>query len=137
KARFGFYPAEVLADQIYCTRENRKQLKLFDIRLAAKPLGRPSASAVKNHVRPGERNPIEGKFGQGKIAYGLNLVRAKLADTSTSWIAAIALVLNLVKLTRVAPLSLINIKSILKKILWKIIYIELTYNIRKRASLSL
>ena len=27
KERFGFYRAEVLEDQIYCTRDNRKQLK--------------------------------------------------------------------------------------------------------------
>ena len=33
KQRFGFYPAQVLADQIYCTRDNRKQLKLLDIDL--------------------------------------------------------------------------------------------------------
>ena len=38
KSRFGFYPSEVLADQIYCTRENRTQLKLLDIKLIAKPL---------------------------------------------------------------------------------------------------
>lgn len=107
KTRFGFYPAEVLADQIYCTRENRKQLKLLDIRLIAKSLGRPSAQAVKIHLSPGERNPIEGKFGQAKVAYGLNKIRAKLANTSTSWIAAIALVLNLVKLTRQALVSLL------------------------------
>ena len=107
KSRFGFYPAEVLADQIYCTRENRTQLKLLDIKLIAKPLGRPSAQAVKIHLSPGERNPIEGKFGQAKVAYGLNKVRAKLPSTSTSWIAAIALVLNLVKLTRQALVSLI------------------------------
>ena len=100
KSRFGFYPAEVLADQIYCTWDNRIKLKLLDIKLIAKPLGRPSAQAVKVHLSPGERNPIEGKFGQAKVAYGLNKIRAKLSSTSTSWIAAIALVLNLVKLTR-------------------------------------
>ena len=54
KKRFGFYPAQVLADQIYCTRDNRKQLKLLDIHLIAKPLGRPSAQALKVHLSPGE-----------------------------------------------------------------------------------
>ena len=67
---FGFYPSELLADQIYCTRANRAALKEKGIRLIAKPLGRPSA--VQIHVKPGERNPIEGKFGQAKTAYGLN-----------------------------------------------------------------
>ncbi|MEO6136505.1 MAG: IS5 family transposase [Ginsengibacter sp.] len=115
KSRFGFYPAEVLADQIYCTRENRTQLKLLDIKLIAKPLGRPCAQAVKIHLSPGERNPIEGKFGQAKVAYGLNKIRARLSSTSTSWIAAIALVLNLVKLTRWALVCLIfSLKNLLK-----------------------
>jgi len=107
KKRFGYYPYEVLADQIYCTRENRKLLKEKNIKLVAKPLGRPSAQAVKNHVRPGERNPIEGKFGQAKTRYGMDNIKAKLANTSTSWIATIALVLNLVRMTRQAPVSLI------------------------------
>ena len=106
KKRFGFYPAKVLADQIYCTRENRKKLKELNIKLAAKPLGRPSAKAVENHVRPGERNPIEGKFGQAKTGYGMNRIKARLKDTSESWIASIILVLNLVKLAGKALLCL-------------------------------
>ncbi len=97
KQRFGYYPEEVLADKIYCNRANRASLKLLGIKLIAKPLGRPKAVDVE-HVRPGERNPIEGKFGQGKTAYGLNLIRARLDQTSESWIATIILVLNLVKL---------------------------------------
>jgi hypothetical protein len=96
RRRFGCYPREVLADKIYCTRENRAWLKLKGILLRAKPLGRPSAVSI--HVSPGERNPIEGKFGQGKTAYGLNRIKARLRETSESWIAGIFLVLNLVKL---------------------------------------
>jgi IS5 family transposase len=106
KRRFGYYPKEVLADQIYCNRENRKWMTEKGIRLMAKPLGRPAAAAVAVHLRPGERNPIEGKFGQGKLAYGLDCIKAKLKDTSESWIACIALVLNLVRLTRHALLRL-------------------------------
>jgi hypothetical protein len=75
-------------------------LKEKGIKLIAKPLGRPSA--VQIHVRPGERNPIEGKFGQAKTAYGLNRIKARLMNTSESWIASIFLVLNLVKLAGVA-----------------------------------
>ena len=70
RQRFGYYPKEVLADQIYCNRKNRKELKEKGIRLVAKPLGRPPA-VKKEHLSPGERNPIEGKFGQAKTAYGL------------------------------------------------------------------
>jgi transposase, IS5 family len=98
KERFRYYPEEVLADKIYCNRPNRVALKLLGIKLRAKPLGRPTAVDVE-HVRPGERNPIEGKFGQAKTAYGLNRIKARLPQTSESWIATIILVLNLVKIT--------------------------------------
>ncbi len=97
KERFGYWPEEVLADKIYCNRANRAQLKLLGVKLRAKPLGRPRAVDVE-HVRPGERNPIEGTFGQAKTAYGLNRVKARLAGTSESWIATIILTLNLIKL---------------------------------------
>lgn len=106
KKRFGFYPREVLADQIYCTRVNRKMLKEKGIVLKGKPLGRPAAVSI--HVSPGERNPIEGKFGQAKTGYGLNRIKARLKNTSESWIAGIILVLNLVKLAEAALPCLIQ-----------------------------
>ncbi len=102
KERFGYYPEKVLADQVYCTRKNRKRLKELGIRLLAKPLGRPKA--VADHVSPGQRNPIEGKFGQAKNGYGMNRIRARLRNTSQSWIASIIMVLNLVKLAGEVPL---------------------------------
>ncbi len=105
KARFGYYPKEVLADKIYCNRTNRARLKELEIVLVAKALGRPRA--LSNHIRPGQRNPIEGKFGQAKTAYGLNRIKARLAQTSSSWIATIIMVLNLVKLTGQVPFCLI------------------------------
>ncbi|MFO7826481.1 MAG: hypothetical protein R6V72_21275 [Cyclobacterium sp.] len=73
-----------------------------NLKLAAKPLGRPSARAVENHVGPWERNPIAGKFGLTKNGYGMNRIRARLKNTSQSWIASIILVLNLVKLAGMA-----------------------------------
>ena len=90
------------------------------IRLRAKPLGRPPAVKTE-HVSPSERNPIEGKFGQAKTAYGMNRIKARLQNTNESWIATIVLVLNLVKLTRAVPYSLLckvitYICSITKKI---------------------
>lgn len=66
----------------------------------AKPLGRPPAVPI--YVSPGERNPVEGKFGQAKTGYGLNRVKARPKETSEPWIACIFLVLNLVKLAGVA-----------------------------------
>lgn len=101
KARTGYYPKEVLVDTIYCTRANRARLKELGIALIAKPLGRPKAMPI--HIRPGQRNPIEGKFGQAKTAYGMNRIKARLQQTSESWIATIILVLNLVKLTGQVP----------------------------------
>lgn len=106
RKRIGCYPSKVMADKIYCTRENRKWLKEKNIKLAAKPLGRPSAQAVEKHVSPGERNPIEGKFGQAKNGYGMNRIKARLKETSQSWISSIILVLNLVKLAGEALLCL-------------------------------
>jgi IS5 family transposase len=109
--------AKVLADQVYCTRENRRKLKELGIRLIAKPLGRPKA--VADHVRPGQRNPIEGKFGQAKNAYGMNRIKARLKETSQSWIASIIMVLNLVKLAGETPLCLLSY-SAWQRLLWKI-----------------
>lgn len=102
KRRFGYYPEEVMADKIYCTRANRADLKRMGVRLRAKPLRRPKA-VEEEHVRPGERNPIEGKFGQAMTAYGMNRIKARLRQTSESWIASIILVLNLVKLAGEVP----------------------------------
>ncbi|MBL4760952.1 MAG: transposase [Mariprofundaceae bacterium] len=46
------------------------------------------------------RIPIEGKFGQGKNGYRLNLIPAKLASTSEAWVRYIFLVMNLVALAK-------------------------------------
>lgn len=119
KKRFGYYPEEVLVDKIYCTRENRAYLKSLDIKLHGKPLGRPKKEAVSNHVSPGERNPVEGKFGQGKTGYGMDNIMAKLKSTSESWIGSIVLVLNLIKLMGSIPLCLLlNLKALLVGLLF-------------------
>lgn len=101
KKRFGCYPKNLLVDKIYSTRENRKMLKEIGVNLVGKPMGRPSLAA-QIVLSPGERNPIEGKFGQAKTGYALDRIKARLQDTSESWIASIFLVLNLVKLAGVA-----------------------------------
>jgi len=119
RKRFGCYPKELLADQIYCTRANRAALKEKGIKLLAKPLGRPSAVPI--HVSPGERNPIEGKFGQAKTGYGLNRIKARLRDTSETWIACIFLVLNLVKLAG-AALPCLMVKLVLSFSAKQILY---------------
>jgi hypothetical protein len=105
KKRFGCYPKDLLVDKIYSTRANRKSLKEKGINLIGKPLGRPSLAA-QIVVSPGERNPIEGKFGQAKTGYSLDCIKAGLQGTSESWIVSIFLVLNLVKLAGVARFEL-------------------------------
>jgi hypothetical protein len=91
----------VLVDGIYCNRENRLFCKENHIKISGKPLGRPPKDTSKRiKLRPGDRNPVEGKFGQAKVAYGMDRIRARLKVTSEAWIAMILLVVNLVKSTR-------------------------------------
>lgn len=99
----GHYPELVQADQIYATHANRRWLKERGIRITAPPLGRPKVKEKLSYYQKkkarqeaAERNQIEGKFGQGKNGYELNKVRAKLKDTSESWVACIFFVMNLI-----------------------------------------
>ncbi len=107
KSRFGVYPKVVLADQIYRTRENRAFCKTHGIRLSGPALGRPSkGEEAAEHRRlakqdSGDRNAIEGKFGEGKRKYGLGRIRARLAATSETVIALQFLVMNLERKLRV------------------------------------
>jgi hypothetical protein len=102
----GHYPELVQTDEIYMTRENRKFLKDKNIRHTGKPLGRKPKVELsryeKNKLKKerGERNHIEGKFGQGKSKYKLNKIMARLAQTSESWIGAIFFVMNILKLSK-------------------------------------
>ena len=111
KERYGYYPEVVLADTIYGTRKNRKFMKEKGIRFAGKPLGRPKkqteenkkqlrAEKEKRREEYCQRIPIEGKFGQGKNGYGLAIIKAKLKQTSESWMRSIFLVMNLAVLSK-------------------------------------
>jgi len=84
------YPEKVLVDPLYGTRENRHYLKEKGIHYAGKPLGRPKKETEENKAQLKQekqqrrndycqRIPIEGKFGQGKSAYGLDKIKAKTA----------------------------------------------------------
>lgn len=108
--RFGHCPEAVIADNIYGTKNNRDYLKSKGIRFSGKPLGRPKKQTEENkeEIRKEklrrkreyrERIPIEGKFGQGKNGYRLNYIRAKLKETSESWIGCIFFVMNLINLS--------------------------------------
>jgi hypothetical protein len=108
KKTFGHYPELLLADQIYLNRKNRNILKMKGIRIVGKPLGRPKKEKLsacqkrKLKKERNQRNLIEGKFGQGKNAYGLSNIKAKRSDTSESWISAVFFIMNLITLSKVA-----------------------------------
>lgn len=108
KKTFGHYPELLLADQIYLNRKNRKYLKDKGIRIVGKPLGRPPKEELnayqkrKQKKERNQRNLIEGKFGQGKNAYGLSDIKAKRKDTSESWIGVIFFIMNLISLMKIA-----------------------------------
>jgi hypothetical protein len=98
----GYYPELVQVDRIYATRENRKWLNERNIRITAPQLGRKSKAENANYPKAkrkkeaAERNHIEGKFGQGKNYYQLNKIKAKLKQTSETWVRCILLVMNLI-----------------------------------------
>jgi len=102
----GHYPELVQTDDIYMNRENRDYLKERNIRHTGKPLGRKPKVSLNRYQKEklkkerGERNHIEGKFGQGKSKYKLNKIMARLSDTKESWIGAIIFVLNILKLSK-------------------------------------
>src|SRR5690606_22740120 len=110
----GCYPELVQTDEIYMTRANRAYLIERNIRHTGKPLGRkPKEDLTPYQKRKlkkerNERNQIEGKFGQGKRAYGLNRIMAKLPQTQESWIASILFVMNILKWSKDIFVRILN-----------------------------
>jgi len=103
KELHGHYPELVQVDKIYATRENRMWLTERNIRITAVPLGRRKVRETETYYQKrkrrkeaAERNYIEGKFGQGKNGYNLNEIRARLKNTSESWISCIFYIMNLI-----------------------------------------
>ena len=103
KSIYGCYPEKVSADGIFGNKANRQYLKEKNIRFVGKQLGRPPkmspAQKRKLQKEMAGRNEIEGKFGQGKNAYGLQKIKATMKATSESWIMSIYFIMNLVKLS--------------------------------------
>jgi hypothetical protein len=112
KKIYGCYPEKVSADAIFGNKANRQYLKEKAIRFVGKQLGRPPkiSSSEKRTLQKemAGRNEIEGKFGQGKNAYGLQKIKARMKETSESWIMCIYFILNLVKLSERAFLCLLK-----------------------------
>lgn len=124
--QFGQYPQWVSADKIYGTRENRAYMRSRDIRFTGVPLGRPQelTEEIKRILKEQkqlsrQRSRIEGKLGEGKRKYDLDLVKAKKQDTSETWIKVTFFVMNITQLLRVIFLSLLKFMySWLKKRMW-------------------
>ncbi len=103
KKTYGCYPESVHVDKIYRTRENRAWCKERGIRISGPKLGRPPkniSDPQKKQAQDDERfrNAIEGKFGQAKRRFSLDLVMTKLPESSETSIAITFLVVNLCQL---------------------------------------
>lgn len=99
KNLYGYYPELIQADKIYWTNQNRTWCKQRDIRITAVPKGKPvekTAKQIRKEKKEyGERNQIEGKIGNAKQALNLNQIKAKLKETSETWIGITLFVMNL------------------------------------------
>lgn len=99
KLLFGYYPELIQADKIYATNKNRSWCTQRGIRLTATPKGRPVEQSARQKRKQkeeyAERNHIEGRIGNAKQAYSLNQIKAKLKETSQTWIGATLFVMNL------------------------------------------
>lgn len=105
RLRYGFYPTSVHVDKIYRNRDNIRYCTKRGIRISGPRLGRPPknpdpAARKLAHQDALDRNCSEGKFGEGKRKYGLNLIKAKLQETSETVIIINLIVMNLARLLR-------------------------------------
>jgi len=102
KRVFGYYPEVVIGDRIFITRNNKRELDAMGIRLSGKQLGRKNEEQKREENKQmikdqKKRVLVEGKFGQGKNAYGLNQIRMRTRRTSESMVMSIYFVMNLIR----------------------------------------
>ena len=101
KRMHGYYPEWIITDSIYHTKANKTFCQQNHIKLIGKRLSKRALSKMTSKERKeyrelhNSRNHVEGKFGQGKNGYELNEIKAKYANTSASWIAAVYFVMNI------------------------------------------
>ena len=112
---YGHYPARVLADTIFRTRENLRYCKEHGIHLNGPKLGKPFAdpTEARKHkklewLESGERGEIERNFGVGKRRYSLDCIVTKLKETSEVMIHSIVVYMNLRKRLRLLLHSLFS-----------------------------
>jgi len=104
---YGHYPARILADKAYRTRENLSYCKENGIRMSGPKLGRPPKDKAvyrqqlrEEWLESGERAAIECEFGVGKRRYTLDLITTRLQHTSEVAIHVVFLTMNLWKRVR-------------------------------------
>ena len=112
---YGHYPARVLADTIFRTRENLRYCKEHNIHINGPRLGkRPTDLALyrkqlrEEWLESGERGEIERQFGFAKRRYSLGSIAMKLKHTSEVDIYASVLALNLWKKLRLLFAQIYN-----------------------------
>ncbi len=118
----GFYPARVLVDKIYRTREILAWCKERHIQMTGSALSRPPKDQdKKREARRQEyqdicdRNIVEGEFGIGKRCYGLNRIMAHLPETSFCVIGITLLCMNLQKRLRALLSAFLEILLLLNR----------------------
>jgi hypothetical protein len=107
KKATGHFPARILADKLFRTRENLSFCKDHGIRMNGPKLGRPPKDRElyrkqcrMERAEAGERNAIEGTFGTGRRRYGLGYITTRLQHTSEVAIHLSFLSMNLQKRLR-------------------------------------
>jgi len=107
KADTGHYPARILADKLFRTRDNLAYCKIHGIRLSGPKLGRPpkDKELYRKQCRmereeSGERSAIECFFGVAKRRYSLGCIMTRLKHTSEVEIHVAFLTMNLFRRLR-------------------------------------
>ena len=107
RADTGHYPARILADKLYRTRENLAYCKRHGIRMSGPKLGRPPKDKAlyreqcrMEREESGERSAIECTFGVGKRRYTLGCIMTRLRHTSEVSIHVSFLTMNLFRRLR-------------------------------------
>ena len=107
KADTGHYPARILADKLFRTRDNLDYCKKHGIRMSGPKLGRPPKDpALYREQRriereeSGERSAFECAFGVGKRRYSLGCITTRLKHTSEVSIHVAFLTMNLFRSLR-------------------------------------
>lgn len=95
--RVGHYPAKVLVDKIYKTKENKEYCINHNIKMSGLKLGKDNKKITKEDAKDDkERIKIERFFSLEKRKYGAGLIMTKLEETTLSSIALSIFVTNLI-----------------------------------------